>query len=69
MTPSAVPYCIGHINFTDVENTPMSHYYKIFITAGSKPLITVGLGPSAVKVVGDKNGYHHRWLGINAGSC
>ena len=34
----------------------------MFIIAGSKPLNTVGFGPSAMKVVGDKNGHHH-WLG------
>jgi hypothetical protein len=36
------------------------HCYKIFTTAGLKPLTTAGLGPSVVKVVADKNG-HHRW--------
>ena len=34
------------------------HYYKIFITAGSKPLTPPVFAPSAVKVIGDKNGHH-----------
>jgi hypothetical protein len=35
-----------------------NHYYRLLITAGSKPLITADFGPSAVKVVGDKKSYH-----------
>lgn len=35
-----------------------TQYYRIFITASSKPLITSGFGPSAVKVIGDKNGHN-----------
>jgi hypothetical protein len=40
----------------------------MFITVDSKPLITAGFGPSASKVVGNKNGHHHR-LDITIGSC
>jgi hypothetical protein len=35
------------------------------ITAGSRPFITAGFGPSAMKVVGNKNGqivYHDRFV-------
>jgi hypothetical protein len=41
------------------------HYHRIFITAASsRPIITVGFSPLAVKVVGDKNGRHHPRLMI-----
>lgn len=38
---------------------PIYHYYRMFTTAGSKPLTTAGFGSSAVKVIGDKNDHHH----------